>query len=56
MCSVDYMTHRYPDDQAKTLSLVDVDNLTVLEDVLDTLLYENEDYGEDLFNVHEASS
>jgi len=56
MDSVDYMSRRYPADQAKTLSLVDVDNPTILEDVLDTLLYEIEDYSEDLFNIHEASS
>ena len=41
---------------SQTLSLVYVDNPAALEDVLDTLLYENEDYSEDLFNVHEASS
>ena len=41
---------------SQTLSLVYVDNSAALEDVLDTLLYENEDYSENLFNVHEASS
>ena len=42
--------------QSQTLSLVYVDNPAALEDVLDTLLYENEDYSEDLLNVYEASS
>ena len=52
----DCMSSRmHPNDPTTTLALMKDDNLTVLEDVLDILSCNNNDYDGDVFNVESRS-